>query len=69
MIETKIIAAFHSSAIGGHLGAHATRLKRLVVWKAFMDSFVTQYQIYQHAKHSHQRLTGILRLLPINQGM
>jgi hypothetical protein len=37
-LQTKLITAFHSSAVGGHSGAHATyqRLKKLFAWKGLI---------------------------------
>ena len=44
-LQTKLIAAFHSSAIGGHSGTKATyhRLKNLFAWKGMkqdVDNFI-----------------------------
>jgi len=68
-LQTKLISAFHSSAIGGHSGVHATyqRIKRLFVWaglKAQVTDFVHQCDICQHAKHSNARPAGLLQPLP-----
>jgi hypothetical protein len=49
-LQTKIIAAFHSTALGGHSGIQATyqRVKKLFTWpglKAPVESFIQQCQI------------------------
>jgi hypothetical protein len=54
-LQTKLITAFHSSAVGGHSGADATyqRLKRLFAWKGLKSQvreFVRQCDICQHAR-------------------
>jgi hypothetical protein len=46
-LRTKLIEAFHSTAVGGHSGVHATyqRIKKLFQWKGMkqeVDSFVKQ---------------------------
>lgn len=51
-LHTKLIAAFHSSAMGGHSGVFATyqRLKKLFYWpgqKTDVELFVKQCQICQ----------------------
>jgi hypothetical protein len=72
-IQTKLISAFHASAIGGHSGIEATyqRLKHLFAWagmKTAVTDFVKQCNICQHAKHSNQHPQGLLRPLPIPAG-
>jgi hypothetical protein len=69
-LQTRLISAFHSSAIGGHSGTNATyhRLKKLFIWKGMksdVDSFVKQCTICQHSKHSHDHPAGLLQPLPI----
>lgn len=64
-LQTKLIAAFHSSAIRGHSGVNATyhRLKKLFIWKGLktdVDSCVKQYNICQHTKHSHDHPARLL---------
>jgi hypothetical protein len=64
-LQTKLISAFHTSAIGGHSGVQATyqRLKRLFAWqgmKLAVTDFVRQCDICQHAKHSNQHPQGLL---------
>lgn len=49
-LQTKLIAAFHSSALGGHSGVTATyhRLKKLFVWKGMktdVESYVKQCSV------------------------
>jgi hypothetical protein len=68
-LQTKLITTFHSSAVGGHSGAHATyqRLKKLFAWnglKAQVAEFVRQCDICQHAKHYNTAPTGLLQPLP-----
>jgi hypothetical protein len=72
-IQTKLISAFHASAIGGHSGIKATyqRLKHLFAWagmKTAVTDFVKQCDICQHAKHSNQHPQGLLQPLPIPIG-
>ena len=69
-LKTKIIAAFHSSAVGGHSGVQASyqRVKKLFHWpdmKADVDSFVKQCSVCQQAKHEHCKYPGLLQPLPI----
>lgn len=72
-IQTKIISALHSSAIGGHSGTQATyyRVKGLFYWKGLKQSvvdFVQQCGIFQQAKHSNHHPAGLLQPLPIPEG-
>jgi transposase InsO family protein len=72
-LQTKLISAFHASAIGGHSGAQATyqRLKRLFAWqgmKLAVTDFVRQCDVCQHAKHSNQHPQGLLQPLPTPAG-
>lgn len=64
-LQTRLIAAFHSSALGGHLGIAATyyRLKKHFNWtsmKQDVDSFVKQCLICQQSKHSNTHPMGLL---------
>ena len=73
-LQTKLISAFHSSAIGGHSGIHATyhRLKRHFYWKGMkkdVDSYIQQCSVCQQAKHSLSHPTGLLQPLPIPEGV
>ena len=57
-LQTKVIAAFHSSAIGSHSGTKATyqRLKTHFAWKGMkmaVEDFVKQCSVGQQAKHSN----------------
>lgn len=68
-LQTKIISAFHTSAIGGHSGVQATyqRVKRLFAWsgmKAHVIDFIRQCDICQHAKHSNTHPGGLLQPIP-----
>jgi hypothetical protein len=44
-LQTKLITAFHSSAVGGHSGVDATyqRIKRLFVWTGLKSPFQALY--------------------------
>jgi hypothetical protein len=69
-IQTKVITAFHSSALGGHSGAMATyhRLKQLFSWKGMKSdvaSFVRQCAVCQQAKHELIQPAGLFKPLPI----
>ena len=69
-LQTKLINAFHASAIGGHSGSQATyqRLKQLFTWKGMkqhVESFVQQCLICQKAKHTNTHPFGLLQPLPI----
>ena len=57
-LQTKLVASFHSSSIGGHCGIKATyhRLKSQFAWKGMkqlVEDFVKQCAIYQQAKHTN----------------
>jgi hypothetical protein len=72
-IQTKLIAALHASAIGGHSGIQATyhRLKGLFAWrgmKLVVEEFVRRCDVYQHAKHSNTHPAGLLQPLAIPDG-
>lgn len=73
-LQTKLISAFHSSAIGGHSGIFPTyqRLKRMFAWngmKLAVENFVKQCNICQHAKHEHTKPAGLLQPLPLPAGI
>lgn len=56
-LQTRLITAFHSSAIGWHSGVNATyhRIKQNFVWKGMksdIDKYIKQCSICQHNKHS-----------------
>lgn len=70
---TKLIAAFHSSAIGGHSRIQATyhRMKKLFVWKVLkksVEKFVQQCALCQQAKHEQCSYPGLLQPLTIPSG-
>ena len=72
-IQTKIIAAFHSSAVGGHSGQQATyhRIKKMFSWKGLKQdvaTFISQCLTCQQAKHLHTHPQGLLQPLPIPAG-
>jgi hypothetical protein len=72
-LQTKILSALHTSAVGGHSGTQATyqRIKRLFAWqglKAQVTDFVKQCDICQHAKHLNTPPAGLLEPLPIPTG-
>lgn len=73
-LQTKLISAFHSSAIGGHSGILPTyqRLKRMFAWqgmKVAVENFIKQCSICQHAKHEHTKPAGLLQPLPLPAGI
>ena len=54
-LQTKIIAAFHSSALGGHSGITPTyyKLRKHFAWKGMkqdVESYIKQCSVCQHAK-------------------
>jgi hypothetical protein len=72
-LQTKLIAALHSSAVGGHSGIQATyhRVKCLFAWtglKTAVEDFIKQCDICQHAKHTTTHPAGLLQPLPIPEG-
>lgn len=72
-LRTKLIAALHASALGGHLGIPVTyqRVKKLFVWKGLKQdvaNFVKQCAICQQAKHERSKPAGLLQPLPIPEG-
>jgi hypothetical protein len=72
-LQTKLIHALHSTAIGGHSGSKATynRMKQLFYWKGLktdVESFVKQCSVCQQAKHETSHPTGLLNPLPIPAG-
>lgn len=72
-LRTKIVAALHDSALGGHSGIHATyqRLKKLFWWKGMkgdVEDFVRQCQVCQQAKGERIHPAGLLQPLPVPQG-
>lgn len=73
-LQTKLIVACHSSALGGHSGQTATylRLKRHFAWKGMksdVENFVKQCNVCQQAKHSLQHPMGLLQPLPVPTGI
>jgi hypothetical protein len=69
-LQTKLISAFHQSAVGGHSGVTATyhRVKKLFSWtglKTAVDDFVRQCQVCQQAKHENTKPAGKLQPLPV----
>lgn len=69
-LQTKLISAFHASAVGGHSGVAATyqRVKKQFTWRGLkqaVEDFVRQCSICQHAKHEHTKPPGLLQPLPI----
>jgi hypothetical protein len=72
-LQTKLIAALHSSAVGGHSGIQATyhRVKCLFAWtglKTAVEDYIKQCDICQHAKHTTNHPAGLLQPLPIPEG-
>lgn len=73
-LQTKLIAAFHSSPLGGHSGITGTyqKLKRHFSWRGMkqdVESFVKQCSVCQQAKHTLSHPMGLLQPLPIPQGL
>jgi len=73
-LQTKIIAACHSSALGEHSSIAATyhRLKRHFAWKGMkqdVESFIKQCSVSQQSKHSNTHPLGLLQPLPIPEGV
>lgn len=72
-LKTKVIAALHSSPIGGHSGIMPTyhKVKHLFHWKGLkqdVENFVKQCTICQQAKHELSHPAGLLQPLPIPAG-
>jgi hypothetical protein len=72
-LQTRLIAALHSSVVGGHSGMKATyySLKKLFQWKELktdVENFIKQCQVCQQAKHEHNHPAGLLQPLPIPKG-
>jgi hypothetical protein len=72
-LQTKILSALHSSAIGGHSGFEVTykRVKQLFAWtkmKQFVKDFVSQCTTCQQAKSERVAYPGLLAPLPIPEG-
>jgi hypothetical protein len=73
-LQTKLVATFHSSALGGHSSTKATyqRLKNHFSWKGMkknMEEFIKQCSTCQQAKHSTSFPSGLLQPLPIPEGV
>lgn len=68
--RTKLIAAMHNSAVGGHSGSTATyqRMRKLFDWRGLkrdVEEYVRQCTVCQQAKHEHSKPAGLLAPLPI----
>jgi hypothetical protein len=73
-LQTKLIAAFHSSPLGGHSGVAATyyKIKKHFAWKGLkqdVESFIKQCETCQHAKHALEHPMRLLQPLPIPEGV
>jgi hypothetical protein len=71
-LQSKLIAAFHASALGGPSGIQAThkRLNKVFHWhgmKKDVESFIKQCEVCQKAKHELCKYSGLLQPLPIPQ--
>lgn len=69
-LQTKLMAAFHDSAVGGHSGVPVTykRLKQLFAWqgmKTAVHNFVKACLVCQQAKPDRTKLPGLLQPLPV----
>ena len=72
-LHVKLIAAVHSTAIGGHFGVAVTyrRLKQIFAWqgmKSAVKAFVATCTICQQAKPDRAKLPGLLQPLPVPDG-
>jgi hypothetical protein len=72
-LRTKLIAAFHSTPIGGHSRIHATymRIKKWFCWRGLkqdVENFVKQCETCHHAKVEKATPIGLLQPLPIPAG-
>ena len=72
-LKTKLISAFHDSAMGGHSGILATyqRVDKLFAWSGLKNDvteYVQQCDICQKAKHEHCKYPGLLNPLPVPEG-
>jgi hypothetical protein len=73
-LQTKIISAFHASAIGGHSRIQATlqRVNKLFWWKSLkqdVTSFIQQCNTCQQAKHESCKTPRLLNPLPIPENV
>lgn len=73
-LQTKLIVAFHSSALGGHSGIAATyyKLRKHFSWKGMrqdVESYIKQCSMCQRSKHSNTHPMGLLHPLPIPVGV
>jgi transposase InsO family protein len=69
-LQTKLISAMHSSAVGGHSGVRATyqRVRKQYYWpgiKQQVEDWVKQCQLCQQAKHENTLPAGLLQPLPV----
>lgn len=69
-LRSKLMSAFHSSAMGGHSGFPVTyrRLKQLFAWSRMITDvqrFVSECEVCQRAKPDRTKLPGLLRPLPV----
>jgi ribonuclease HI len=69
-LQTKLMAAFHDSAVGGHSGVPVIykRLKQLFAWqgmKTTVHTFVKECLVCQQAKPDRAKLPGLLEPLPV----
>lgn len=69
-LQQKLLAACHSSPVGGHSGIPVTyqRIKKLFAWKGLkkaVQQFVSSCSTCQQAKPDRSRLPGLLQPLPV----
>jgi hypothetical protein len=69
-LQSKLIAMFHDSMVGGHSGMPDTyrRLKQYFAWKgmkAVVHDYVQSCMIYQQAKPERVKSPNMLQPLPI----
>jgi hypothetical protein len=69
-LRQNLMAALHSSAVGGHSGMRATyhRVKKIFYWpglKKDIEAWVAQCPICQRSKHENCHYPGLLDPLPV----
>ncbi|RLM91723.1 hypothetical protein C2845_PM08G11800 [Panicum miliaceum] len=70
LLQLKIIAALHDSAVGGHSRIPVTysRVKQLFAWtglKSAVEAYVKKCLVCQQAKPDRAKLPGLLQPLPV----
>lgn len=73
-LQSRLLTAFHSSAIGGHSCIPVTyaRLKQMFAWKGMKETvqkFVSHCTVCQQAKADRSKLPGLLQPLPVSTSL